>query len=206
MKDPIFVTAIGTNSGKTIFSAILVEALQADYWKPIQSGIEDRDLETVEKLISNPKSILFAERFLLKNPVSPHQAAALEGISIKLNDFEIPKTLNQLVIEGAGGVLVPINLDGDCISDLIIKLNASVILVSNLYLGSINHTLLTVSYLKSQNIAIKGIVFNGLNNQYSKDIIIKKTGLKVLLTIEQEEIIDQKMIKKYAHLLNLNLI
>ncbi|MFQ3575114.1 MAG: dethiobiotin synthase [Cytophagales bacterium] len=143
-----FVTAIGTNSGKTIFSAVLVEFLQADYWKPIQSGTEDKDSDTIKQLLNNNYSLIHPSRFELKLPASPHQSALEEGVQVKLSDFELPFTENHLVIEGAGGVLVPLNEENEFVIDMASKFEAELILVSDFYLGSINHTLLTFNELK----------------------------------------------------------
>ena len=193
-----FVTAIGTNSGKTIVSAILVQAFQADYWKPIQSGVEDRDADTVNSLLLNDFSVIHPEKYWLKKPASPHEAAKSEGIEIDLSDLNIPDTDgNNIVIEGAGGLMVPLN-DKDTIVDLIAKLDVEVVLVSNYYLGSINHTLLSIACLKAHNINIKGIVFNGEKNEDSKAIILSKTGLPCLLEIKQEEKWDAFLVNQYA--------
>lgn len=191
-----FVTAIGTDSGKTLFSAILVEMLMADYWKPIQSG-EPRDTETVKQLITNPHSKFYSERYLLKNPASPHAAARIDGVSIDLKEIVPPVTNRDLVIEGAGGLLVPVN-DEDLMIDVIVRLKTSVILVSNLYLGSINHTLLSIEALKSRKIDVKGIVFNGPANPESERIIEKRAEWPVLLRIGQEEAITPEVVMNYA--------
>src|SRR5689334_10566229 len=137
-----FVTGIDTDSGKTLVSAILCEALGYDYWKPIQAGLP-RDSETVKSLSS--KTVIHPESYLLKTPASPHASAKLDNIKIELKNIALPNS-NGLIIEGAGGCLVPIN-DENFVVDLFPKLNAEIILVSDLYLGSINHTLLTVSLL-----------------------------------------------------------
>ena len=165
-----FVTTINTDYGKTFFSAILCEALQADYWKPVQAGLP-RDAEVVKNLISNPVSKIQPETFLLNTPASPHAAAKLDGVSIELEKFKIPETKNNLVIEGAGGCLVPLN-DHDFVISLAKKFDAEVILVSQLYLGSINHTLLSADYLKRNKFNVKGIVFNGPSNPESENIIL----------------------------------
>ncbi len=193
-----FVTAIGTNSGKTIVSAILMQAFQADYWKPVQSGTEDRDTDTIQSLLLNDYSIIHEERYWLKKAASPHEAAQEEGITMKVSDFILPHTDgNDLIIEGAGGLMVPLN-DKETITDLILALGAEVILVSNYYLGSINHTLLTVACLKQYHIPIKGIVFNGEENIHSKSIILEKTGLPCLLDIKQEKNWDAFLVQHYA--------
>ena len=105
-----FITGIGTDVGKTIVSAICVEALEADYWKPVQAGdLDHDDTCKVKKLVSNSKSVFHPNRYALKTPMSPHAAAAIDGIEIDLKAIKVPKTNNHLVIEGAGGLLVPLN-------------------------------------------------------------------------------------------------
>ncbi|HVD97421.1 MAG TPA: dethiobiotin synthase [Cytophagaceae bacterium] len=192
-----FVTAIGTDSGKTLVSAILTEALQADYWKPIQSG-PDRDVETVIKLTNNGHSFFYQESYYLSKPLSPHAAAKADGVTIDLTRVLLPDNNgNHLVIEGAGGVLVPLN-DQDFVIDLAVKFEAEVVLVVNHYLGSINHSLLTVQELKRRNIKVKGIIFNGPPNPESEDIILKHSGYKCLLRILPENKIDQETVTRYA--------
>lgn len=192
-----FVTAIGTDCGKTFFSAILCEALKADYWKPIQAGLP-RDAETVKSLLSNSVSKIQPETFILNTPASPHAAARLDGVKIELENFKLPETKNDLVIEGAGGCMVPIN-DKDYVIALTKKFNAEIILVSNLYLGSINHTLLTAHYLTNQKLKVKGIVFNGAPNPESENIILKHTGFQCLLHVGQEPVISKEVVVKYAN-------
>ncbi|MEQ9097711.1 MAG: dethiobiotin synthase [Imperialibacter sp.] len=197
-----FVTAIGTDSGKTLVSAIVCEALHADYWKPIQAGMP-RDTDTVQSLVSNEKTQFHPEAYLLNTPASPHAAAKADGVEISLTKVKLPKTDNCLIIEGAGGLMVPLN-DYDFIGDLIIEVKAEVILVANLYLGSINHTLLSAEYLKAHKVPVAGIIFNGPTNPESEHIIKAKTGWPVLLHIHQEEKIDTEVVKKYAAQLNKN--
>ncbi|MEP0368127.1 MAG: dethiobiotin synthase [Cyclobacteriaceae bacterium] len=197
-----FVTAIGTDSGKTVASAILVEALGADYWKPVQAGFPT-DTAAVRFLVSNLESTFFPERYLLQTPASPHAAAIIDEVEIRLSDFELPGTFNDLIIEGAGGALVPIN-DQDYVIDLADKLDAEVVVVADLYLGSINHTLLTVEALKNRKLKVKGIIFNGESNPESERIILQKSGWKKLLHIQKEDQINPETITKYAALLNEN--
>jgi dethiobiotin synthetase len=185
-----FITAIGTNSGKTIVSAILAQALQADYWKPVQAGIEIKDSDTVNSLLLNDYSVMHPERYCLKK--------AEENIQIQLSDFRVPETAgNDLIIEGAGGVMVPLN-DYDTMTDLALILNTEVILVADYYLGSINHTLLSYEYLKKKNVRIKGIIFNGDVNPASRSIILSKTGLTCLLDIKKEKHWDPFLVQQYA--------
>jgi dethiobiotin synthetase len=191
----IFVTAIGTDSGKTMISAILCEALGAAYWKPIQAGYP-RDTETVASLVSNKSFKAFPERFLLKTPASPHAAAKIDGVNIRISDFQVPGD-GQTIIEGAGGCLVPIN-DEEFVIDIAGQLPCEIILVSNLYLGSINHTLLTLHLLQSRKLPLKGIIFNGVPNPASERIILHHAGLPCLLRVAQEPIIDKERILHYA--------
>lgn len=194
-----FVTGIDTDSGKTLASAILCEALEADYWKPVQSGVP-KDSETVKDLISNQRSVIHPERFFLRTPASPHAAAKLDNIEINTSKFDKPKTTNRLIIEGAGGCLVPLN-DNEFVIDLASQFNAEVILVADLYLGSINHTLLTWRELTSRKLKVKGVIFNGSSNPESERIILHHTGFKCLLKVEREETITQSTVRKYADLL-----
>lgn len=197
-----FVTAIDTDSGKTMASAILCEALSADYWKPVQAGLPT-DSETVRSLVTNQTTRIHPETYRLKTPASPHAAAKLDGVRINLEDFNAPETVNDLIIEGAGGCLVPLN-DCDFVIDLANRFNAQIILVADLYLGSINHTLLTFNELTRRGSPIRGIIFNGQPNQQSEEIILQHTGLRCLLRIEKENAVDKDIIKKYAKLLLLN--
>lgn len=195
----LFITGISTDVGKTIVSAILTEALQADYWKPVQTGsATDSDAQTIRKYLSNSRTVIHDNAYVFELPASPHAAAKAENQEIKLQKIKEPITNNHLIIEGAGGVLVPLN-DNDYVIDLI-RSDYQVILVSKNYLGSINHTLLTVEALKSRNIFIAGIIFNGESNSETERIILKKTGLKCFGRIEQEPYFDQNVIKEYADL------
>jgi dethiobiotin synthetase len=156
-----FITGIGTNVGKTIISAIITETLQADYWKPIQSGtIEGKDSDTIRDLISNSKTTIHAESYLLKQPLSPHFAAKIDGIKINLDEILLPTTTQDLIIEGAGGIFVPIN-ETHYVIDIAKKIGCEIILVISNYLGCINHTLLSIDYLVKHHYKIKALVFNG---------------------------------------------
>jgi dethiobiotin synthetase len=193
----LFITGIGTDVGKTIASAIIVEALQADYWKPIQAGdVENSDSHKIKSLISNAATIIHTNAYLLHTPASPHLAASMDGVIIDLHQIKEPPTQNHLVIEGAGGVFVPLN-DTDCVIDLI-QPDYKVIVVSRHYLGSINHTLLTIEALHNRKIEIAGIIFSGDENKSTESIILNKTGIKCIGRIEQEPYFDKNVIKEYA--------
>lgn len=201
----IFITGIGTDVGKTIASSIVVEALEADYWKPIQAGDLDKsDSHKVKKYISNSKTIIHDNSYKLNTPASPHLSAKLDGINIDLKLIKEPKTKNNLVIEGAGGLLVPLN-EIDSIVDLIQK-DYKVIVVSRHYLGSINHTLLTLETLKNRKIEVVGIVFSGDENKATEEIILAKTKAKYIGRIENEPYFDQRVIQYYADLFRDNLL
>jgi dethiobiotin synthetase len=190
-KKRLFVTGIGTEIGKTIVSAILVEKLQADYWKPVQSGdLENSDSHKVKSLISNPRSFIFPEAYKLTQPFSPHKSAAIDGITIEREKIQPPVTDNNLIIEGAGGLMVPLN-NKFLMIDLIKELNAEAILVSANYLGSINHTLLSIYVLNQYGIPVKGIIFNGAKDMYSKEYILNYTGIPLLGHIPQYDNIDK---------------
>ena len=196
MSMKLFVTGIGTDVGKTIVSAILTEALEADYWKPIQAGELARgDSHTVASLISNTKTTIHPNAYALKTPMSPHAAAAIDGVVIDLKKIKAPKTKNILVIEGAGGVLVPLN-DSETILDLI-QPDYKVIVVSRHYLGSINHTLMTIQLLQQKGFNVS-ILFNGKENKTTESIIEKMTGVTVLGRIDDEPYFDKNVVKEYA--------
>ncbi len=192
-----FVTAIGTDSGKTVVSAILVKALQADYWKPIQAGFPT-DTEIVKALTGSSSSRFHPEVYLLPTPESPHAAARRQGKKIMIKEIRVPETQGDLIIEGAGGLMVPLN-DHELVVDMINNLEAEVILVANLYLGSINHTLLSVDCMNNRGLKIKGLVFNGPENRESEEVILRYSGYPLILKIRQEDRIDSEVIEKYAH-------
>lgn len=195
-----FITAIGTGSGKTLVSTILCEALKADYWKPVQSGTEEIDVEFVKSMISNTFTKFHPEKFKLKMPASPNIAANAEGIEINVFDFKLPTTSNKLIIEGAGGILVPLNDNGDFVIDLVTKFDCEVILVVNLYLGCINHSLLTINELRRRNISIKGIIFNGKPNKEVEYTILYYSKLPCLFRLNHQSTINKETIVEQAAL------
>ncbi|MEJ7779059.1 MAG: dethiobiotin synthase [Daejeonella sp.] len=179
-RKPIFITGIGTSVGKTVTSAILVEKLQADYWKPIQSGdLHDTDTDRVRGLVTNQVSVFHPESYRLTQPFSPHKAAALDKVSIDMENILLPQTDNLLIIEGAGGLMVPLN-EKDLMIDLIKKFDAEVVLVSKNYLGSINHTILSAEILKSRNIDLCKIIFCGEEDESSEKIISQHLDITIL--------------------------
>ena len=197
MKKKFVVTGIGTDVGKTVVSAILAEALQATYWKPIQAG--DLDNSDSIKISSLTEKVnVLPEAFRLSQPMSPHAAAQIDGIRIDSSDLVIPEVKGSLVIEGAGGLMVPINTEGLTYADLFQRWELPVIVVSRHYLGSINHTLMTVEVLKTRRISIMGIIFVGDENQDTESIILKSSGLKMLARIPLIDRVNKAFIKEQA--------
>lgn len=201
----LFITGISTDVGKTITSAIIVEALEADYWKPIQAGdLDNSDSHKVKLQISNSKSQFFPNSYALNTPASPHLAAEIDGITIDFKNIIEPKTENHLVIEGAGGIFVPLN-ENETIIDLI-QPDYKIIVVSRHYLGSINHTLLTIEAIRNRGFEVAGIIFSGSENKSTESLILNKTGIKSIGRIEEEPYFDQNVIREYADLFRDNLL
>lgn len=192
----IFVTGISTDVGKTVASAIIAEALQADYWKPVQAGdLEHSDSHRIADLLSNERTVIHPNSYALTEPMSPHAAAQLDGIEIDITKISLPVTENHLVIEGAGGLLVPLN-EHQTILDLISS-SYEVIVVSRHYLGSINHSLLTIHKLQDIGFDPK-IIFSGNENKATEEIIAKITGAQILGRIEEEVEFNKEVVRKYA--------
>lgn len=195
-----FVTGIGTDVGKTVVAAVLTKALDADYWKPVQAGTAPgTDQSTLQSLV--PEAVCHPEAYRLALAASPHAAAAAEGVTISLAVILAarPQTARPLIIEGAGGVLVPL-APGLLLIDLIQALAIPVVVVSRHYLGSINHTLLTVEALRARGLPIAGLVFNGPPTPASETFIQEHTGLPVLLRVPEEAAITPAVISRLARL------
>ena len=212
---PIFITGIGTGIGKTLVSAVLAEALQSDYWKPVQAGYtKGTDSEWMKTVISNNQSRIHPELYIFKLAVSPHIASKAEGIEISIqnisDEYERLFSLSSqtvgsgILIEGAGGLLVPLN-ENEFVIDLIEKLNARVILVSRNYLGSINHSLLTAQICKQRNINVIGWIFNDQYLDY-EDKISYWSGYRKLASIPRLEMINKETIAAQAMQLRNNLV
>lgn len=196
MSKTYFITGIGTGIGKTIVSSIVTEKLQADYWKPIQSGdLDQSDSMKVESLISNSKTVIHKEAFRLTQPLSPHLSARLDNIDLSIDKLFTPSTDNALIIEGAGGLMVPLN-DRELLIDYIIALQVEVILVSQNYLGSINHTLLSLELLTSRNVTVKGIIYNGGSNIETERYINQYSSVEILGNIPVLDVITKETIQK----------
>jgi dethiobiotin synthetase len=194
----LVVAGIGTGIGKTLMAAILTEALKADYWKPIQAGnLEYTDTDEVRSLISNTKSVFHPEAYRLHQPLSPHAAAKLDNIEIDTAKLDLPATENCLIIELAGGIMVPLN-NKELNADLLVKWNAPVILVSQNYLGSINHTLLSVELLRNKNIPLAGIIFNGEPNIETENFILQYTAANCIANISTQPHISKTTVTALA--------
>lgn len=200
-----FVTGIGTNVGKTIVAAVLTEALEADYWKPVQSGIiEGSDAATVKSLISNSKTHIYPESYLLKQPLSPHFAAKIDGVEINLNKIRKPETANHLIIEGAGGILVPLN-DKQYVIDIARQIECEIVLVISDYLGCINHSLLSIDYLQRNQFKIHALAFNGQFEPEVKQAIISYAPIDKVISVPMIQTLSKQTVKDIAVLVKAQL-
>jgi len=199
MKHPrYFVCGIHTDAGKTVASAVLVKALGAAYWKPVQAGdLGFSDTHKVQQYLQRDHVNVFPEAYRLPYPLSPHASAERAGIEVDPSLIRVPEHTQPLVIEGAGGLLVPLNRKTLYI-DLIPSFQAKVILVSRHYLGSINHTLLSVEALKSRSIPIEGILFIGDENPETESIISERTNLRIIGRIDHAEKLDPSFFEQQA--------
>ena len=190
----IFVTSIDTNVGKTVCSSILCAGLGYDYWKPVQCG--DLDFSDSMKVKSySPLTKVHAESFQLNAPISPHEAAKLENMDISINDFKLPKS-EEIIIEGAGGVMVPLNYKGNMIVELASMFKAKVIIVFKNYLGSINHTLLTIDKVKSVGLDILGLLVVGDEVTSYERNIEDASQMKIIDRIPKVDSVNQKWVKE----------
>jgi dethiobiotin synthetase len=197
--NPIFITGTGTDVGKTLISAIVTESLEADYWKPVQAGFsEGTDSLFVQNMISNNQSKVYPELYKLKMPASPHLAAPAEGKEITVKEIKdhLPPTKNQLIIEGAGGLMVPLNQQ-ELMLDLIKEINAKVIIVSKNELGSINHSLLTAAVLKKEKADVVGWIFTEEYQHYENEIAAW-SGFPVIGSVKHLSAISKETIKEQA--------
>ena len=181
----VIICGTDTDIGKTAISALLVQGLNATYWKPIQSGIIDGgDSSQVKKILNLSEKRLVPEAYIFKAAVSPHWAAELEGVSIDLNNLSMPNIEEFLIIETAGGLLVPLTRKILQI-DLIKKWQLPVILVAKTGLGTLNHTLLSVEALRNRSIPILGLILNGPNHKDNPKTLEDLTKLPLIANIPQ---------------------
>jgi len=177
-----FVTGTDTGVGKTVLSALLVAALDAVYWKPVQTGALDRtDRESVRLWAEIPEDQLAPERYSFDEPVSPHLAARIAGTRIALDSFEFPAGYadRRWIVEGAGGVMVPLN-DHDLMIDLMRHLNLPIVVAARTALGTINHTLLTLAALCNAHLNVRGVVLIGAENIENRKAIEHYANFRVI--------------------------
>ena len=186
-----FLTGTDTEVGKTVICAWLMVHYQYHYWKPIQSGMDSPDTKAIQKITGFDNSFFFPPAYELQQPLSPHESAQRDGIKIELANFLLPRQETKVIVEGAGGILVPIN-EKHFIVDIIKKLKLPILLVARSGLGTINHTLLTVSELKKRNLPLLGIILNGKRNQSNREAIEKYSGVSVVSELEPLKTLDKK--------------
>jgi dethiobiotin synthetase len=191
-----FVTGTDTGIGKTIVSAMLARGLNATYWKPIQSGLEEEtDTECVQRLAELSPDRVIPERYRLTEPLSPHASAELDGVAISLDDFALPEySSKHLIVEGAGGLLVPIN-DRHMIIDLIQYLKLPVLLVTRSELGTLNHTFMSLEALRSRGIPVMGAIMNGPRNESNRQAIEKYGKVEIIGELEPLEKVTGENLK-----------
>jgi dethiobiotin synthase len=201
--EKFFITGTDTDIGKTYISAMLMSALDATYWKPVQAGIEEEtDTEFVQRVSEADDSRIIEETYRLKTPMSPHGAADIDGVSISLNDFELPQfSTEHLIVEGAGGLIVPLNWK-ETVLDMIKKFDLPVLLVARSALGTLNHTLLSVEALRNRGIDVFAIVLNGEKNPHNKKTLEHFTQIPVLESEPNEDINRDSLIAQFKQVTN----
>lgn len=208
MSNRCIITGTDTNIGKTVVAAMLTLALEASYWKPVQAGVEGGvDTKTVQKITGLPAERFLPENYVLSEPLSPHRAAELDDIKIDVDSLRIPDTPEPLIIEGAGGLMVPLTRE-NLLINLFRKWNEServpVILVARTGLGTINHTLLALEALWARNIPVHGIVFVGDENADNMRTIGEYSDVKVLGRLPMLDSLDAKsLIKAFSDNFNI---
>lgn len=193
----LFITGIGTDVGKTVASAVITKALEADYWKPAQCG--DLDNSDSIKIARLTGLNTLSETFRLKAPMSPHAAAELEGVELSINQIELPKSDKPIIVEGAGGVMVPFN-SKETYLDLMVKLNLPVVLVTRHYLGSINHTILSWKVLKEAGLNLVALVISGKAHESTESYFATQMDVPFIRISELEEVNSEKVAAEAARL------
>lgn len=193
-----FVTGTDTDVGKTVVSAWLLAHLDACYWKPVQAGTEpETDTQTVRRLAELPEDRIVPEAYVLKEPMAPHEAARREGISIDMAKLVGPQDDRLLIVEGAGGLLVPLN-EKDYVIDLIEDLNLPVVLVARSSLGTINHTLLSLEALRRRGLVVAGVVINGPESPHNRAAIERYGKTQVIVEIPQLDTVTRSALRQIA--------
>lgn len=196
-KNAIAIAGIHTGIGKTIVSAVIAEALGADYWKPVQAGLEERDRDTVARLLTNGAQRVHPEAVALQLPASPHAAAAAEGVVIDYTSFRWPQTTAPLVVETAGGILSPVS-DTQTMADMLAYWQIPIVLVTHNYLGSINHTVAAIEVMRARNLPIAALVLSGDDSKESENFVKDYTGLKVAARVPRLLVTDNTSITQCA--------
>jgi dethiobiotin synthetase len=181
----LFITGIGTDVGKTVASAVMLKALEADYWKPIQCG--DLDNTDTHKVSSWTGCKTHSERYRLKEPMSPHAAADIDRVELELSSIILPDSENSIVVEGAGGMMVPLNSSSSCL-DIMVQLELPVILVTRHYLGSINHTMLSWNVLKQSGLKVGAVVISGTPHETTETYFRTQMDVPFIRINELEEV------------------
>ncbi len=205
MNNSIAIVGIHTGIGKTIAATVLAEAMGADYWKPVQAGTEERDAAQVKQLLTDGANRVHDEAIVLSQPMSPHAAADIDGLVVDYTKFVWPKTDKTLLIETAGGILSPMSSDST-MADFVSHYDLPVILIVQNYLGSINHTLLSIEVLKSRGILLIGIVMNGVENKSSETFIEQYSKVPIIARISQFDTLNNEAIKKCAAQIQVSLL
>ncbi len=181
----LFITGIGTDVGKTVAAAVITKSLQADYWKPVQCGDLDNSDSVKIEALTGLKTL--SEAFRLKTPMSPHAAADIEGVELSIDKLELPKSDKTIVVEGAGGVMVPLN-SNETYLDLMVKLKLPVVLVTRHYLGSINHTMLSWNVLKEAGLDVVGLVISGTAHEITESYFATQMDIPFIRINELEKL------------------
>lgn len=195
-----WITGTDTDVGKTLVSAMVVSALQSSYWKPVQSGtLSGTDTDFVKQVSGLTPDHFIPEVYKTTQPLSPHLSARIDNISIDLDAFHEPDGAliknRTLIIEGAGGVLVPLN-DSKFVVDLMIRIPAPVIVVCRSTLGTINHSLTTIEALRARNIPIKGFIMNGPRNPENERAVREFGQIQHLGSIPNLQKVDRNTLQK----------
>jgi malonyl-CoA O-methyltransferase len=198
----IFVTGTDTGVGKTVVAACLARAWRAGYWKPIQTGTAtgDEDTVTVAALAELPTERIVAPVYALRAPLSPHAAAELESVMLAMDTIVLPSTAHRLIVEGAGGIFVPIN-DREFMIDLMAKLALPIVLVARSTLGTINHTLLSLAALRARALPIAGVVLNGPPNAGNRAAIERFGQVRVLAELPHVDPLNAAAIARLSELI-----
>lgn len=193
----IAILGIHTGIGKTIASAVIAEAIGANYWKPVQAGTDEQDSVLVKTLLTNGANRVHKEAVVLSQPMSPHAAAAIDKVDVDFINFDWPLTDKILLVETAGGILSPMS-STTTMADFVVYYQLPAILVTQNYLGSINHTLMSIEVMKKRGIHLLGIVVSGNTNESSEAFIEQYSGAKIIARIPQLDELNNTAIANAA--------